>query len=88
MIENLSNFVWLEPTESCTAASTAKRLLRWCKTLEVPVVWVSDTALHLKNHVMKTLEEPLRVRSTDLRCLIRSGRTTHVSGRCVRWCPR
>ena len=32
MMDGLSNFVWLEPTESCTAASTAKHLLRWCKT--------------------------------------------------------
>ena len=28
MIHDLSNFVWLELTESCTAASTAKYLLR------------------------------------------------------------
>ena len=36
MMDNLSNFVGLEPTESCTAASTAKHLLRWCKTLGLP----------------------------------------------------
>ena len=36
MIDELSSFVWLEPTASCTAASTMKHLLRWCKTLGVP----------------------------------------------------
>ena len=35
--------------ESCTAASTAKQLLRWCKTLGFPEVWVSDTASHFKD---------------------------------------
>ena len=38
IMDDLSNFVWLEPTQSCTAASTAKHLLRWCITLEVPEV--------------------------------------------------
>ena len=28
VMDYLSSFVWLEPTESCTAASTAKHLLR------------------------------------------------------------
>ena len=61
MMDDLNNFVWLEPMESCTAASTAKRLLKWCETLEVPEVWVSDTAWHFKKHVMKTLERAQRV---------------------------
>ena len=42
MMDDLSNFVGLEPTESCTAASTVRHLLRWCKTLEVSEVWVKD----------------------------------------------
>ena len=33
MMDGLSDFVRLEPTESCTAASTAKHLLRWCVRL-------------------------------------------------------
>ena len=45
----LSNFVSLKPTEYCTAASTAKHLLRWCKTLRVPEVCVGDTSSHFKN---------------------------------------
>ena len=37
-------------------------LLRWCKTLEVLEVWVSNTtASYFKNHVVKTLEGALRV---------------------------
>ena len=61
MIDGLSNFLWLEPTGSCTAASTAKHLLKWCKPLGVSEVWLSDTASHFKNRVMKTLEGALRV---------------------------
>ena len=51
----------LEISESCTEASTAKHLLRWCKTLGVPGVWVSDSASHFNNRVIKTLERALRV---------------------------
>ena len=36
-------------------------LLRWCKTLGVPEVWVGDTASHFKNRVMKKLEGVLRI---------------------------
>ena len=61
IMDDLSNFVWLEPTESCTEASTVKHLLRWCKTLGVPDVWMSDTASHFKNRVIKTPERELRV---------------------------
>ena len=62
MMDDLSNFVMLEPTESCKSASTAKHLLRWCKTLGVPEVWVSDIASYFKTRVMKTLEGALRVK--------------------------
>ena len=48
MMDDLSNSVWLGPTESCTAASTARHLLRWCKILAVPEIWVSDTASHTR----------------------------------------
>ena len=61
MMNHFSNSVGLEPTESCTAASTAKHLLRWCTTLGVPEVWMSDTASHFNNRVMKMLEGALRV---------------------------
>ncbi|CAN0072752.1 unnamed protein product, partial [Sphacelaria rigidula] len=44
IMDNLSNFVALEPVAVCTAESTAASLLNWCKTLEVPRLWVSDTA--------------------------------------------
>ena len=39
MMNDLSNAVWSEPTESRTAASTVKHLLRWCITLGIPEVW-------------------------------------------------
>ena len=51
----------MEPVEDCTAEVTAASLLTWCKTLEVPRVWVSDTATHFKNAVLTRLREALRV---------------------------
>ena len=60
-MDDFRNFAWLEPTEPYTAASTAKHPLRWYKTLEVPEVWVSNTASHFKNSVIKTLKGALRV---------------------------
>ena len=59
--DGLSNFVWLESMELCMEALTAKHLLRWCKTFGELEVWVSDTASHFKNHVVKMLEGVLRV---------------------------
>ena len=44
IMDDLSNFVMMEPVEVCTAEVTAASLLTWCKTLGVPRVWVSDTA--------------------------------------------
>ena len=35
IMDDLSNFVSLEPAEACTAEVTAKHLLNWCKTMAV-----------------------------------------------------
>ena len=61
IMDDLSNFVTLEPVAVCTAELTAESLLNWCKTLGVPRVWVSDTASHFKNTIMTRLREALRV---------------------------
>ena len=61
IMDDLSNYVCLEPVEVCTAESTAAALLNWCKTLGVPRVWVSDTATHFKNAIMIRLREALSV---------------------------
>ncbi|CAM9594870.1 unnamed protein product [Sphacelaria rigidula] len=60
-MDDLSNFVALEPVAACTAESTAASFLNWCKTLGVPRVWVSDTATHFKNAILTRLREALRV---------------------------
>ena len=49
IMDDLSNFVSMEPVEVGTAEATAESLLTWCKTLGVPRMWVSDTATHFKN---------------------------------------
>ena len=61
IMDDLSNFVSLEPVEACTAEVTAKHLLNWCKTMGVPRVLVSDTAAHFKNRVMAHLSVALNV---------------------------
>ena len=57
IMDDLSNFVSLEPAEACTAEVTAKHLLNWCKTMGVPRMWVSDTATHFKNRVIAQLSD-------------------------------
>ena len=61
IMDDVSNFVSLEPSEACTAEFTAKHLLNWCKTMGVPHVWVSDTATHFKNRVRAQLSDALKV---------------------------
>jgi len=61
IMDDLSNFVWLEPAGACTAAVTAQHLVQWCKTIGVPETWVSDTASHFKNKVMSELRKAFRV---------------------------
>ena len=51
IMDDISNFVSMEPVEVCTAEATADSLT-WCKTLGVPRVWVSDTATHFKNAIV------------------------------------
>ena len=61
IMDDLSNFVSMEPVEVCTAEATAAPLLTWCKTLGVPRVWVSDTATHFKNAILTRLRGALHV---------------------------
>ena len=60
-MDDLWNFVSLEPAEACTAEVTAKHLLNWCKTMGMTRVWVSDTATHFKNRVIAQLSDVLKV---------------------------
>ncbi|CAM9621497.1 unnamed protein product, partial [Sphacelaria rigidula] len=61
IMDDLSDFVALEPVAVYTAESTAASLLNWCKTLGVPRVWVSDTATHFRNAILVRLREVLHV---------------------------
>lgn len=42
IMDDLSNFVWLEPMEACTATLPIEHLLRWCTTLGVPIMHVGE----------------------------------------------
>ncbi|CAM9512911.1 unnamed protein product, partial [Sphacelaria rigidula] len=61
IMDDLFNFICLEPTEACATEVTAKHLLHWCKTLGVPRVWVSDTTTPFKNRVIAQLSDALKV---------------------------
>ena len=39
MMDDMSNWVWLEPTAACTTRLTTQHLLAWCKAIGVPEVW-------------------------------------------------
>ena len=56
-MDDMSSWVWLEPTEECTARLTAQHLFTWRKNTGVPEVWVSDSASHFKNQMMAALEK-------------------------------
>ena len=60
-MDDLSNFVSLEPAEVCTVEVTVKHLLNLCKTMGVPRVWMSDTATQFKNRVIAQLSDALKV---------------------------
>ena len=57
MMDDISNWVCLEPTEACTARLTAQHLLTSCKVMGVSEVWLSDTASHFKNQMMAACEK-------------------------------
>ena len=60
-MDDLSNFVSMEPVEVCTAEATAASLLTWYNALGVARVWVSDTATRLTNAILTRLRKALRV---------------------------
>ena len=59
IMDDLGNFVLMEPVVVCTAEATAESFSTWCKTSGVPRVWVSDTATHLKNAIFTRLRDCL-----------------------------
>ncbi|CAM9136518.1 unnamed protein product, partial [Laminaria digitata] len=50
--EDITGFVMLEPASAANAENAAAGLQRWCTTLGVPSVLVSDTATHYKNQLL------------------------------------
>ena len=59
----MSNFVWPEPIEACTAEATVTCLLQWCKALGV-VTGVGErySLAHFKNRVIAQLSDALQVK--------------------------
>ena len=61
LVEDLSRYVWLESTVSCSAEDTARTILKWCGLFGVPKTFVSDGAPHYRNKVLKAMAEKLEV---------------------------
>lgn len=59
--DDVSSYVWLEPAATCAAAATAGVLRRRYAAMEVPQVWVSDTATHFKNRALRLMAKTLGV---------------------------
>lgn len=60
IMDDLSNFTRLEPTESCTTVQTAKHLLTWRKSFGIPQLWVTEMAPHF-NTFMTKIENAAKV---------------------------
>lgn len=56
IISDLSFYVWLEPAEVCSTATTTtvKHLFLWFQIVDIPEVWMNDTVTHFRNKVMST----------------------------------
>ena len=61
IMDGMSNWVWLQPTEVCTARLTVQNVWTWCKSIGVPEVWVSEIASNFKIQMMAALGKSLGV---------------------------
>ena len=57
IVDDLSSFFWMEQTATCTTKVAARTLLWWCSVIEVPRVWVNDTAKHIKSSALRLVAE-------------------------------
>lgn len=61
VLEDVSEYVRLEPLASCMATVSAETLLWWCAAMEWPRVWVSDKVWHLKKKVLRLVAGALGI---------------------------
>ena len=61
MKEDVTEFFMLETSAVANATHAAESLQRWCTTLGVPSVFVSDTASHFKNQLLRKLADGLGI---------------------------
>ena len=61
ILEDVSGYTRLRPSRACTANGTVEELVRWCATFGPPTKWVSDSATHLCNRVVRKLAKALDV---------------------------
>jgi len=62
MRDDLSSYIWLWPTEDCTAASAAEALCVWIGVFGAMTWLISDQGSHFKNNLIKELVSELRTK--------------------------
>lgn len=60
--DDLSGYVWLDPSPNADSEHAASVLARWTRTFTAPDVWVSDQGSHFKNQVLEHLAKTHRIR--------------------------
>lgn len=60
--DDLSGYVWLDPSPSADSEHTASVLARWTRVFTAPEVWVSDQGSHFKNEVLQHLAKIYGIR--------------------------
>lgn len=59
--DDAGKYVWLRPTKSADAATTAESLSDWSAAFGVSHVWISDQGPHFVNEVTRQLTAALKV---------------------------
>ena len=60
--DDLSGYIWLEPTASANSEHAADVLSRWTRVFTAPDIWVSDQGSHFKNEILEHLARTHRIR--------------------------
>ena len=52
-MDDVSRFVWLEKTVSCSMEVAARSVVKWCASFGVPKAFTSDGGTHFTGQVMQ-----------------------------------
>ena len=61
LMDDVSRFVWLEKTVSCSMGVAARSVVKWCASVGVPEAFTSDGGTHFTGQVMRMVSSRLGV---------------------------